>query len=169
MHEAQTGISGSPAAGTAQEALFTGLTESLTGRNLQQTPEARDATMCGQHVQNINRHCACLDSGTAATPCPWAFLRVASAAARRAGEAPSTALTEVLTGLGFEMDRLKTGTPARVDSRTVNFASLEAQPGDPDVRWFSFDRSVSTPPFSEGDAFGMSVVCKASAEGRSTF
>ena len=40
------------------------------------------------------------------------------------------------------MDRLKTGTPARVDSRTVNLASLEAQPGDADVRWFSFDSSV---------------------------
>lgn len=62
----------------------------------------------------------------------------------RAGEAPSTGLTEALVGLGFETDRLKTGTPARVDSRTVNFASLEAQPGDPDVRWFSFDTSVTS-------------------------
>lgn len=44
--------------------------------------------------------------------------------------------------LGFETDRLKTGTPARVDSRTVDFAHLEAQPGDADVRWFSFDSSV---------------------------
>ncbi len=51
----------------------------------------------------------------------------------------------MLTGLGFEMDRLKTGTPARVDSRTVNLASLEAQPGDADVRWFSFDNSVGCP------------------------
>lgn len=50
-------------------------------------------------------------------------------------------------GLGFETDRLKTGTPARVDSRTVNFASLEAQPGDTDVRWFSFDTSVSLSHF----------------------
>jgi hypothetical protein len=60
----------------------------------------------------------------------------------RAGEAPSTGLTEVLVGLGFETDRLKTGTPARVDSRTVNFSVLQAQPGDSDVRWFSFDTSV---------------------------
>lgn len=63
----------------------------------------------------------------------------------RAGEAPSTGLTEALVGLGFETDRLKTGTPARVDSRTVDFSGLEAQPGDPDVRWFSFDSSVCTP------------------------
>ena len=41
--------------------------------------------------------------------------------------------------LGFETDRLKTGTPARVDSRSVQFGGLERQPGDEDVRWFSFD------------------------------
>lgn len=54
----------------------------------------------------------------------------ASMAAGRAGEAPSTGLTETLVGMGFETDRLKTGTPARVDSRTVNFAGLEEQPGE---------------------------------------
>jgi tRNA uridine 5-carboxymethylaminomethyl modification enzyme len=36
----------------------------------------------------------------------------------------------MLAGLGFETDRLKTGTPARVDSRTVNFKGLEEQPGE---------------------------------------
>jgi tRNA U34 5-carboxymethylaminomethyl modifying enzyme MnmG/GidA len=41
--------------------------------------------------------------------------------AGRAGEAASTGLTERLLQLGFETDRLKTGTPARVDRRTVNF------------------------------------------------
>ena len=61
----------------------------------------------------------------------------------RAGEAPSTGLTEALVALGFETDRLKTGTPARVDARTVNFNVLEEQPGDQDVRWFSFDPEVS--------------------------
>ena len=44
--------------------------------------------------------------------------------------------------LGFETDRLKTGTPARVDSRSVDFSGLERQPGDEDVRWFSFDPEV---------------------------
>jgi len=60
----------------------------------------------------------------------------------RAGEAPSTGLTEALVELGFETDRLKTGTPARVDSRSVDFSGLERQPGDEDVRWFSFDPEV---------------------------
>lgn len=63
----------------------------------------------------------------------------ASLAAGRAGEAPSTGLTETLVALGFETDRLKTGTPARVDRRSIDFSVLEEQPGDEDVRWFSFD------------------------------
>ena len=45
-------------------------------------------------------------------------------------------------GLGFETDRLKTGTPSRVDARTIDYSRLEAQPGDPDTRWFSFDPEV---------------------------
>ncbi|KAL4425221.1 hypothetical protein ABPG75_009237 [Micractinium tetrahymenae] len=68
-----------------------------------------------------------------------------SMAAGRAGEAPSTGLTERLVELGFETDRLKTGTPARVDKRTVDFSGLEAQPGDDQVRWFSFDPEVHRP------------------------
>ncbi len=62
-------------------------------------------------------------------------------AAGRAGEAPSVGLTEHLVELGFETDRLKTGTPARVDARTIEYGGLEEQKGDSDVRWFSFDES----------------------------
>lgn len=69
----------------------------------------------------------------------------ASMPAGRAGEAPSTGLTDALVALGFETDRLKTGTPARVDARTVNFSGLEAQPGDDEDRWFSFDPAVHVP------------------------
>ncbi len=68
-----------------------------------------------------------------------------SMAAGRAGEAPSEGLTEYLQSLGFEVDRLKTGTPARVDSRTVDYSQLEAQPGDDEERWFSFDPEVWVP------------------------
>ncbi|OUS48579.1 glucose inhibited division protein A-domain-containing protein [Ostreococcus tauri] len=63
-------------------------------------------------------------------------------AAGRAGEAPSEGLTEYLQTLGFEVDRLKTGTPARVDTRTIDYTNLEEQPGDEDVRWFSFDEDA---------------------------
>jgi tRNA uridine 5-carboxymethylaminomethyl modification enzyme len=59
--------------------------------------------------------------------------------AGRAGEFAATGLTETLNRLGFETGRLKTGTPARVDRRSIDYSQLEAQPGDDDVRWFSFD------------------------------
>ncbi|CAI5963834.1 unnamed protein product [Closterium sp. NIES-65] len=68
--------------------------------------------------------------------------------AGRAGEGASHGLTEYLLSLGFESDRLKTGTPPRIDIRTVDFSRLEEQPGDdPEAdgvgeRWFSFDESV---------------------------
>ncbi|KAG5041312.1 hypothetical protein AAZX31_05G180900 [Glycine max] len=62
--------------------------------------------------------------------------------AGRAGESASLGLTENLQRLGFETDRLKTGTPARVDIRTVNFSGLEPQHGDEEVGWFSFDPEV---------------------------
>ena len=65
-----------------------------------------------------------------------------SMAAGRAGEFAATGLTETLNQLGFETGRLKTGTPARVDRRSINFDVLEPQPGDADVRWFSFDPEV---------------------------
>ncbi|MBD1916762.1 MULTISPECIES: tRNA uridine-5-carboxymethylaminomethyl(34) synthesis enzyme MnmG [Cyanophyceae] len=62
-----------------------------------------------------------------------------SMAAGRAGEFAATGLTDTLNRLGFETGRLKTGTPARVDRRSINFDVLEPQPGDDDIRWFSFD------------------------------
>lgn len=65
-----------------------------------------------------------------------------SMAAGRAGEFAAVGLTETLNNLGFETGRLKTGTPARVDRRTINFDVLEKQPSDEDVRWFSFDPEV---------------------------
>jgi len=66
----------------------------------------------------------------------------ATLSAGRAGESACTALTGSLVALGFETDRLKTGTPARIDKRTVDYGGLEEQPGDEDLRWFSFDRAA---------------------------
>ena len=62
--------------------------------------------------------------------------------AGRAGEFAAVGLTETLQRLGFETDRLKTGTPPRVDKRSVNYSVLEPQPPDAEVRWFSFDPEV---------------------------
>jgi tRNA uridine 5-carboxymethylaminomethyl modification enzyme len=65
-----------------------------------------------------------------------------SMSAGRAGEFAATGLTDTLNRLGFETGRLKTGTPARVDKRSVDYSKMEPQPGDNDVRWFSFDPEV---------------------------
>lgn len=62
--------------------------------------------------------------------------------AGRAGEFAAEGLTETLNRLGFETGRLKTGTPARVDRRSIHFDILEPQPSDPEIRWFSFDPEV---------------------------
>jgi tRNA uridine 5-carboxymethylaminomethyl modification enzyme len=65
-----------------------------------------------------------------------------SMAAGRAGEFAAEGLTETLNRLGFETGRLKTGTPARVDNRSVDYRKMELQPPDEEVRWFSFDPAV---------------------------
>jgi tRNA uridine 5-carboxymethylaminomethyl modification enzyme len=57
--------------------------------------------------------------------------------AGRVGEAPSLGLSHTLDRLGFALGRLKTGTPARLDGRTIDWAACEVQPGDDPPRPFS--------------------------------
>ena len=56
----------------------------------------------------------------------------------RAGDAASHGITEELVALGFEAGRMKTGTPARIDGRTIDFSQLEIQEGDEKPSKFSF-------------------------------
>lgn len=56
----------------------------------------------------------------------------------RAGDAPSNALAEKLRGLPFEVARLKTGTPPRIDGKSINYSELEPQWGDEERPVFSF-------------------------------
>ena len=56
----------------------------------------------------------------------------------RAGEKAATGLTARLEDLGFESGRMKTGTPPRVDGRSLNYEVMEEQPGDADPSKFSF-------------------------------
>ncbi|MFW6199133.1 MAG: tRNA uridine-5-carboxymethylaminomethyl(34) synthesis enzyme MnmG [Gemmatimonadota bacterium] len=65
--------------------------------------------------------------------------------AGRAGEAPSVELAEELEARGLEVDRFKTGTPPRVDGRTVDFERLEVQHGDPEDFRFSFYHREAVP------------------------
>ena len=73
-----------------------------------------------------------------------------SMSAGRAGEQAAEGLTEALEALGFQMGRLKTGTPARVDRRSIALDQLEEQPSDAHERFFSFDPAswVSGEPMS---------------------
>jgi len=64
----------------------------------------------------------------------------------RAGEPPSEGLSEQLRSLGFAVGRLKTGTPARLAKRSIDFARLEEQHGDPEPRPFSADTAQIDQP-----------------------
>jgi len=78
------------------------------------------------------------------------FVGEARAAGGRAGEAPAVSLSHALDALGFPLARLKTGTPCRLDRRTLDVAGLELQPGDdppPMFRWMA--GAVTRPPLPQ--------------------
>ena len=61
----------------------------------------------------------------------------------RSGERASTGITKELVDLGFETDRMKTGTPPRVDSRSLDFSKMIEQPGDEKPTKFSYSNETS--------------------------
>lgn len=63
----------------------------------------------------------------------------------RAGDKPSISLSKALLDLGFKIGRLKTGTPCRINARSVDFSSLEEQKGEDDV-FFSYDEKEKRLP-----------------------
>jgi tRNA uridine 5-carboxymethylaminomethyl modification enzyme len=71
--------------------------------------------------------------------------------AGRVGEAPSIGLSDRLYALGLDMGRLKTGTPARLDGKTIAWDRLEMQPGDEPPTPFSFlTEAITTPQIACG-------------------
>jgi tRNA uridine 5-carboxymethylaminomethyl modification enzyme len=69
--------------------------------------------------------------------------------AGRNGESPSILLAQYLKEIGFPVGRLKTGTPPRLDGRTIDFSRFEEQKGDPEPTFFSFrTRAVTLPQVS---------------------
>ena len=63
----------------------------------------------------------------------------------RAGEKASHGITEQLVSLGFESGRMKTGTPPRVDGRSIDHSMLEEQPGDENPGKFSYSPTTAPP------------------------
>ena len=70
----------------------------------------------------------------------------AKAAGGRAGEGTTAGLSQTLSDLGFELRRFKTGTPCRLNGRTIDFSFLEEQPGDAVAQPFSFMTDSITQP-----------------------
>jgi tRNA uridine 5-carboxymethylaminomethyl modification enzyme len=66
--------------------------------------------------------------------------------AGRAGDAPSTELAQQFQELGFEMARFKTGTPPRIDGRSIDLTRFQRQDGDSGNFWFSFFERAEHPP-----------------------
>lgn len=67
----------------------------------------------------------------------------------RSGERASVGISAALEGLGFEIGRLKTGTPPRVDGRSIDYSKLEIQYGDDDASPFSFMTNSPLPTAKE--------------------
>jgi tRNA uridine 5-carboxymethylaminomethyl modification enzyme len=65
--------------------------------------------------------------------------------AGRAGDQPSVEMAQVIENIGLTVSRFKTGTPPRVDGRTVDWSRVERQDGDPDEYRFSFHERVERP------------------------
>jgi tRNA uridine 5-carboxymethylaminomethyl modification enzyme len=89
-----------------------------------------------QSDQTFNARCVILTSGTFMNGVIHIGKRQYGGG--RAGERASVGLTACLQRLGFESGRLKTGTPPRIDGRTLDFSRLNEQPGDASASPFSF-------------------------------
>lgn len=66
------------------------------------------------------------------------FVGLQSYEAGRLGEMPAVGLSDCLKKLGFSVKKLKTGTPARVDNRTIDYSKMTVQPGDAELNFYSF-------------------------------
>ena len=73
------------------------------------------------------------------------FVGEARASGGRAGEAAAVGLSHALAELGFPLARLKTGTPCRIDRKTIDVAGLELQPGDDPPPLFRWTRAPARP------------------------
>ena len=131
-----------------REAMVTGLEVEGTPSDAPQQASARITGVRTYFGSTYSAGAVILTAGTFLGGQIWVGNQ--SMSAGRAGEQAAEGLTEALETLGFQMGRLKTGTPARVDRRSIALDQLEEQPSDAHGRYFSFDPSswVSGEPMS---------------------
>jgi len=119
--------------------------------------EAVDFMMVGDRVAGVVLHDGSEIAAKAVILTTGTFLRGVihigdvSRPGGRMGDKPSVKLAERIDSFSLPMGRLKTGTPPRLDGRTINWDGLEMQPGDDDPTLFSFlSAGVSAPQISCG-------------------
>lgn len=76
---------------------------------------------------------------TGTSLCGRIFVGLQSTPAGRMGERAAVGLSDSLKAHGIEIKKLKTGTPARVDARTIDYSKMDIQPGDEELNFFSFE------------------------------
>ena len=112
--------------------------------------EIIDIGVEGGKVVSVTTHTGAVFGVSAAVICTGTYLRgrtIIGDVARSSGPdglAAAVPLGEVLENLGLNMRRFKTGTPPRINSRSVDFSKMELQPGDDETEPFSF--STEAPP-----------------------
>ncbi len=122
---------------------------------LECTAESREPMADGRylnHIQAVRVKGGAIYRAKAVVITTGTFLQAimhtgeAKASGGRAGEGTTTGLSHTLTELGFELRRFKTGTPCRINGRTIDFSATQEQPGDSEPQPFSFLTDAITQP-----------------------
>ena len=116
--------------------------------------DVRDGHVCGVFTNLGGRYaCRCVVIATGTTLGGRIFVGQAHYDGGPDGTHAATALTRDLLGHGFTLRRFKTGTPARVHRRSIDFSKLERQPGDPDELLQPFSFLTRTPMHNKVDCY----------------
>lgn len=113
--------------------------DSVVGLMFEDVDQGEKPVVCGVKTQlgaEFKAKAVVLTSGTFLDG--LMHVGAVSWAGGRAGDMASYGISEQLLGVGFQVDRMKTGTPARLDGRTIDFSKLEVQHGDSKVEKFSY-------------------------------
>lgn len=99
----------------------------------------KDGAICGavdEYGNEYKTRAVILTTGTSLDG--RIFVGLKSYRAGRLGEMPAIGLSDSLRSLGFNVKKLKTGTPCRIDKRTVDYSKMTIQPGDEKLHFYSF-------------------------------